>query len=175
MSEKKAREWDIKSAKAILDDYKKPSENIDIGNVYYAATQLEAALTDCEARLSGLTKLYGNLQDTNATLRSKLDAANAMIAMQASGSVTLTALDDAVKERDELRAELNNRHLREDERIEIHAEIEELRAQLRDYETALEKIENLQWKNAVPNLEMTADMRKIARDVLQIHSAKEGE
>ncbi len=30
-------------AKQILNDYNKPSENIDIGNVYFAATQFEAA------------------------------------------------------------------------------------------------------------------------------------
>jgi len=40
---KPSRQWDIKGSKEILDNYKKPNENVDIGNVYYAATQLEAA------------------------------------------------------------------------------------------------------------------------------------
>jgi prefoldin subunit 5 len=35
--------WDIAGAKRIVEDYKKPNEAIDIGNVCYAATQLEAA------------------------------------------------------------------------------------------------------------------------------------
>lgn len=58
----KPKEWDIAGAKQILSDYKLPSENIDIGNVYYAATQLEAALTEAEASIKRLCELNEGLR-----------------------------------------------------------------------------------------------------------------
>lgn len=56
----KPRDWDIVGAKQILNDYSKPSENVDTGNVYYAATQLEAALEE--------------LRKENETLKRELES-----------------------------------------------------------------------------------------------------
>ncbi len=49
-------EADVVGAKKILSDYKIPSETafVDIGNVYYAATQLEAAYDQAQTEISRL-------------------------------------------------------------------------------------------------------------------------
>lgn len=57
--------YDVEGAKQILNDYNVPSESIDIGNVYYAATQLEAQLDLYQKRIKELESEVSRLKVQN--------------------------------------------------------------------------------------------------------------